>query len=233
MLRHTLLAPLAALLLCQPAVALPYQDGVVTVGDREFYVGPRESGNRILQKQYSDDQWSFWFAMMPWLDEFVRADPVLYDQRIEFNRSSYSAHQKAGEIPSLIRDSAVIQTDPALQVDGLTTWRTTSELLFFPVDSTLTYGADCPWSPQRPDFSLCVVTVAYPYGTNTLLIAKEFFPGPLEEYGPRIDAIARRMVEIAICLDVTDIPPAERETHIAGLRDDNPRLEGCHIDLTS
>ena len=54
------------------ASALPHDDGVVSVGDRQFFVGE-------LTQSFGDDARSFKFRHAPWLKVLLDNDPLLLD----------------------------------------------------------------------------------------------------------------------------------------------------------
>jgi len=74
---------------------------------------------------------------------------------------------------------------------------------------------------------------AFPYGEHISLVAKRFFPGTLDDIGHRFRDIAHRMVEVAICLDVTERSPDQQPSQPADALNENPALQDCKIDLIS
>lgn len=64
-----------------------------------------------------------------------------------------------------------------------------------------------------------------------MLKTRWFFPGPMSDIGQNFEPIAQRMIEIAICLDVTDQTEAERAQFEAETLVENPNLAYCSVAL--
>jgi len=72
------------------AVSLPYNDGIVSVADREFFVGE-------LSQSFGQDVRSFDFRHSPWLKEILDNDPLLWDPDVRFLRTGVPAIELIGE----------------------------------------------------------------------------------------------------------------------------------------
>jgi len=66
-----------------------------------------------------------------------------------------------------------------------------------------------------------------------VLTARKYFPGKLPEVSVNFEPIAARMIEIAVCLDVTDQSDADRQTRETELLEQNPDMSDCKISLSS
>ena len=106
-------AALIALFFLPPNVAsaLPHNDGVVSVGDREFLVGE-------LTQSFGDDTRSFKFRHAPWLKVLLDNDQLLLDQDIRFLRSGVPATDLVEYIPSYRRERMRLEDDPLYMADG-------------------------------------------------------------------------------------------------------------------
>ena len=92
------------------------------------------------------------------------------------------------------------------------------------------------WSvcPQDPgELNICSMRVSYPYGTNVVLTARKYFPGQMPDGSLSFEAIAMRLVEIAVCLDVTDRSEAERPLSEVEILDVSPNLSNCNTLISS
>ncbi|MEM9583696.1 MAG: hypothetical protein AAGA08_11325 [Pseudomonadota bacterium] len=218
---------LSAVFWCATAVAassLPYENGVLTVDTREFFIGapnrPVTPNLREWPLHYSD-----------WLGEFVKADPVLSKYRISFFKTGVPAAELIEGFAHSDVKQTIVETDPAFQVPNTRTLRQgRGRYLFYPESGNLKYSVRCGRNAQKR-FDFCSIMVVYPYAKNVALIAKRFFPGSLAEIGHTFDDIARRMVEIAICLDVTEKPLSDRTHTSNDILAKAPTLSGCDIDL--
>ncbi|MBL4917173.1 hypothetical protein [Szabonella alba] len=97
--------------------------------------------------------------------------------------------------------------------------------MFVPDDPAEPYSIRCGTRTGRLDeLSVCFLTVAYPPDNMIFLHARIYSPEPLEDLRGNFAAMAKRMREIAYCLDVTE---AERE--LALDPDGNPILGNCRV----
>ena len=210
-------------------MALPFENKIITVNKRNFFVGD-------VPKPAEDHDRSFLFKQSPWLDSFVNGEPFLFDQNVEFFRSGISAEELVGQLPRYVRKagSATLVSEAENKIDGYETYRYSSIILhFFPKDSSLTFSVICAEDLTESEFSLCHISAVYPYDTHVVLIAKEFFPGTLNEIGWKFDDMAQRMVEIAICLDVTEESVSDWPESLDDILEQNPGFLDCEIPLTS
>lgn len=223
------MAALAALLFVtsNESSALPYHDGVVSVADREFFVGQ-------LTDSFGDDARSFKFRHAPWLKAILDNDPMLSDQDVRFLRSGVPASELIGELPSQLRELERLEDDPLYMAEGhdVITFGNL-DLDIYPTSSSVNYSVSCTRGFEKGELNICGVRVAYPYATNVVLTARKYFPGRLPEISDDFERIAARMVEIAVCLDVTDRNDAERPISETELLEENPDLSDCSILLSS
>ena len=206
------------------ATALPYKDGILVVGDREFFVG--ETAN-----SYGESAWSFNVRHAPWLEDLLDNDPVLFDQGIRFFRSGVPATELVGSAPLQLRENEKWEDDPIYMAAGyeIVTFGDL-DMDVYPLNSPINYSVSCTrGGPEPGDLSICDVRAAYPYGTNVVLISREYFPDQMPEASRFFEVIASRMIEIAVCLDVTDQSEADRPKNEAEIFDENPDLSDCSI----
>ncbi len=209
------------------ASALPHSDGIVFVGDRDFFVGE-------LSQSYGEDARSFNFRHAAWLEVLLDNDPMLSDQDVRFLRAGVPASDLVGEVPSQLRENERIEDDPLYMAQGhnVITFGNL-DMDIFPRVSNINYSVVCTRGLDPGELNICDVRVAYPNGRFVLLTARKYFPGQLSEISGNFEHIASRMVEIAICLDVTDKSDSERPTSEAELLEQNPNLSDCEILLSS
>lgn len=208
-----------------PATALPIDDGIVTVDDRQFYVGPTD-------REWPDYANNFPLDYSEQLHHLLATDDALANYRIFLFQSGVPARaliQRDGRIGS---KKGPLSSDPALQIPNMITYANPQIYHVFPAGDALEYVAICTGPPDGL-LRFCRVEVVYPYAENVMLIADRFFPGTFAEVGPTFDAIAHRMIEIAICLDVTATPDADRPDSLDAVTTDHPELRDCKIDLLS
>ena len=211
-----------------PATALPHEDGIVFVGDRQFFVG-------ALTSSFGDDARSFDLRHAPWLKKLLDSDPLLADQNVRFLRSGVPAPNLIGKVSTQLRDSGRLEDDPHYMAEGhdVVTFGERHEYIY-PKDSPITYSVFCTRGGFNPgELNICDIAVAYPYGTNVVLTARQYFPGKLPEISATFEPIAARMTEIATCLDVTDKAIGEGPSSETAILDHHPDLTGCTILLSS
>jgi hypothetical protein len=207
--------------------ALPYDSGVVTVADREFYVGEVTPEYTRLLERFSEDGtdnsrvfvWRFSLE----LKRVVEQTPVLIGQGVEFLQTGIPAEQLINN-PSRVRngDFGVIADPLYASEDHLVLSNGYSDFRLLPINSNLTYSAFCVEGIEDGQFRYCALTVKYPYATHVALTTEEFFPGTLLEASSDFEEIARQMIQIAVCIDVTDRELSPEE-----------RFDNCKIDLSS
>ena len=93
------------------ASALPYNNGIVTVGDREFFVGE-------LTDSYAENARSFNFRHAPWLEEVLDNDPVLFNQDVRFFLAGVPAPDLVGDVSSRLREQDRLEDDPLYMAPG-------------------------------------------------------------------------------------------------------------------
>ncbi|WP_458791934.1 hypothetical protein [Yoonia sp. MH D7] len=221
---------LVAALMSTPYVvsALPHKDGIVSVGNREFFVGE-------LTKSFRDDSWEFDFRFALPLKILLDNDPLLSDQSVKFFSSRVPATELVGEFPTEMGKLERLEDDPAYMADGhdIVSFGYLDEYVY-PKNSPIKYSVFCVRGGFNPgELNLCDIAVAYPYASNVLLTARKYFPGKLPEISDNFEPIATRLIEIAVCLDVTDQSDAERRMRAAELLEQNSELADCKILIGS
>ena len=128
-----------------------------------------------------------------------------------------------------------LEDDPAYMAKGHDVYNVDNlDHYIHPKNSTIRYSVFCTRGGFNPgELDLCSIRVAYPYGTSVMLIASQYFSGKLPEISHNFEPIAARMLEIAICLDVTDESDAELPTSEIPMLEQNPDLKGCRILIGS
>jgi hypothetical protein len=208
--------------------ALPHHDGVVFVGNREFFVGE-------LTQSFGDDARSFDFRHAPWLKTLLDNDPLLGDQGVRFLRSGVPATDLIGEVPTQMRAQERLEDDPSYMAEehDVITYGNLDEYIY-PKDSSIKYSVFCTRGGLNPgELNICDIDAAYPYGANVVLTARKYFPGKLPEISSNFEPIAARMIEIAVCLDVTDKADDEPLPNERELLEQDPDLSDCRILLSS
>ena len=224
-------------------LANKFIDGVMHVNGRKFLMGDLHDWPKGAH-DYSVD---FMVRSSIWLRDFLDQDPVLMYQDFKIRRtqdSSFTATKYLASQMELIPDPARncstcyydLNVDPALQVDGYETYANGFGFLkFLPKSSDIAHVFQCELSRDGSQFgelSICSVTVVYPYATNIVLNGRRQRPGTVAEYGPSFAAIAKRMLEVVTCIDVTDSEDFEPSAGLSKLLENHPNLTGCRIDLT-
>lgn len=215
---------LIAIILLMPSLALslPHQDGVVTVGERDFYVGE-------LTDSFGEDAWSFSLRHAPWLKTLLDNDPMLSNYDVRFFRSGVPAIDLVDRTKSPSFERMTLEDDPQYMADNHVVFNIGDmDQYVYPKNSPLTYEVFCTRGGFSPGtLNLCDMIVVYPHGTNVALNARQYFPGALPEVSRNFELIAARMIEIATCLDITELHNAERLAREAELMDQNPSLIDC------
>lgn len=98
-------------------------------------------------------------------------------------------------------------------------------------DHMLTCGYALNLSDGR-NIEHCSLHASYPLDP-AIILRIELLGVPFREAALDAQATADRLREIALCLDVTEAPPAEPEAALAALLATNPRLERCEGLLLS
>lgn len=81
----------------------------------------------------------------------------------------------------------------------------------------------CSFVVLRNQFNVCRLNATYPYDPYIRLMSS-LNPTPTEEFGSNFGAVAARLREIAICLDVTDVAPEDRDSWAEQFRVQNPTV---------
>ncbi len=178
---------------------------------------------------------------MEWLVAVRDADPLLapYRPGLSVKRLPEPPVEVFADpgVPEAFGNRASVPD--ALVVEGLevqTRLDSTAErqFRFQPVGSEPDFQMTCLdlRDTEMASFAICTLLVTYPPDPDITLSAG-FYGKPFQELGPDLPAIAARMREIALCLDVTDAPPADPGAALAALLAAHPRLSGCEAKLFS
>lgn len=209
------------------AFALPYNNGIVVVGDREFFVGE-------LTDSLGASTQTFNFRHAPWLEDILNNDPVLFNQGVRFLRTGVPALDLVGDVSSELREQDRLEDDPLYMAPGHdVVVRGLRDMYIYPTNSSVNYSVFCTRSREPGELNLCSILVAYPYGTDVALTARRYFPGQLPDVSRDFEAIALRMIEIAVCMDVTDQSNADRPTSDVEVLENSPNMAECRILLSS
>lgn len=194
-----------------------FENGVMHVNGREFLMGDLHK----WPKASHDFRVYFMVRSSIWLREFLDNDPVLKYQDFDIRRTRNSTFTGDRYLASQMelapdppRDCKYcyydLSLDPVLQVDGYDTYSSGgTSLIFLPTDSAIAHGFRCSRKGGGAPFAEllgCSVIVVYPYATNIVLNGRRTLPGTVAEYGPSFAAIAKRMLEVVTCIDITDEP---------------------------
>ena len=224
-------------------LANEFIDGIMYVNGREFLMGDLHE----WPKGTHDYGVHFMIRSSIWLREFLDRDPILMYQDFDIRRTQdssfigtrYLEHQMAvAPDPSMgcLGCPYYPALDAVLQVDGYETYSNErGYLIFLPRSSDIAHGFRCRLArggTQSGELDSCSVTVVYPYATNIVLNGRRQRPGTVAEYGPSFAAIAKRMLEVVTCIDVTEKEMNDYSTGLSELLESHPNLIGCRIDLT-
>jgi hypothetical protein len=224
-------------------LANKFSDGIMYVNGREFLMGD------LHEWPKGTDDYSVHFMVRSsiWLRDFLNHDPVLMYHDFQIRRtqdSSYTGTKYLAKQMELAPDPSNdcstcfydLSVDPTLQVEGYEAYANGfGSLKFLPKSSDIAHIFHCELSrdgSQIGELSICSVTVVYPYATNIVLNGRRQRPGTVAEYGPSFGAIAKRMLEVVTCIDVTGKEDFEPSAGISELLERHPNLTGCLIDLT-
>ncbi len=211
----------------RPREGISYQDGILFLSDRRFAVSD-------LSQVVEEQDWKFNLRQSAWLAPVLNRDSVVQDWNVELIWAGVLGTElihKASEISQ--KPSAEQVTEPSRQFSGYDVFTVGSgHIYFFPKSSSLRFSASCGRELDSEDLNICHIHVVYPYDSYVVLRAHKFFPGVLHEVVPDIEDIAVRMVEIAICLDVTDQSDAEREAALQQLGS-AAELSECELQIGS
>lgn len=207
-----------------------YNDGILTLGGRDFFIGDTERRpESTLMPQFS-------FSWSPWLNSALSDDPILRGHSLRIQQTGVPSRELMETMMPSDTNFSVVVTDPNFLADGYRVNQTTGGLAFriIPINSEFDYLVTCSLARKWNNVSGCGLTVVYPYSTHVILKAdiSYIFAGgiALSDYAERAEDIASRLIEVAVCLDVT-----ERADEIDAVEflAENPRLEACEILLPS
>ncbi len=218
--------------------------GTVAVGSRIF-LAPGQPDRQPTGLPPADAPWmrvAVHLDEMDWLWEVLDADPLLgsYVPQIQILRGT--------EPPSILfSDDAVMESfgnresvPDELRLEGYDAQTRflegpPREFNFRPDVAAPDYMMRCAnytSDPQGGAFEYCALTASYPVDPSIALIAG-LFRAPFPELALDAPALVDRLREIALCLDVTEAPPADPEAALDALLAENPTLEGCANRLSS
>ncbi len=194
-----------------------------------------------LSSRYDDSPDFLPLTELDWIEEVEEADPLLGPQGTVLHV------RKLPSPPALLLSDEGIPgryqshdaVPEALRFDGLDV-RTSATV---PNPQIFTFRPNVPepdfvLTCMDPDlatgvFDFCQMLATYPLDPAITLKARFYRPIPIAELAPQLPAIAARMREIALCLDVTEAPPSAPEAALAALLEVNPTLSGCENKLSS
>lgn len=223
-------------------LANKFVDGIMHVNGREFLMGDLHE----WPKGTEDFSVEFMVRSSIWLREFLDRDPVLMFQDFDIRRTQdssftgerYLAHQMAvtpDPLMGCLGCPYYPADDAILQIDGYATYANErSALIFMPKSTEIAHAFRCSLArggAQSGELGSCSVTVVYPYATNIVLNGRRQFPGTVAEYGPNFSSIAKRMLEVVTCIDITGKEAFELSMGPTELLESHPNLTGCRIDL--
>ena len=221
---------LLAFILPSLVSAEAYNDGILKLGGRDFFVGDTERlPESTLMSQFS-------FSWSPLLNSALFDDPILRGHSLRIQQTGVPSRElMETKMPSDTNFSVVV-TDPNFLADGYRVNQTIGGLAFrvIPINSDFDYIVTCSLARKWNNVSGCGLTVVYPYSTHVILKANisYIFAGgvALSDYAQRAEGIANRLIEVAVCLDVTE---RAEEINAAEFLSENPKLEACNIHLPS
>ena len=224
-----ILLGLCAILIPNLLLAGPYNEGILTLGKRDFYVGQTdwEPTNLRIPR--------FYFADSEWLKSIWQADPILRDHTLFMQQTGIPSRQQMDRNRPSESRYRLLETDPDYLSDGYRVNRTIGGLsiALTPISSDLDYMVVCSDSNKRKKIMACSLKVVYPHSTHVILTARISYvlAGgiPLPVYAARVEGIAQRLVQFVSCLDVTDREPTDHLAHISHLPSDNPDFESCKM----
>lgn len=207
--------------------------GTVQVASRLFLVGEVPSA--------SDTQEDFLpLTRVRWAWRMIQDDPVLDGAVIQIERKPsppaflFSPEGITNQFPDTVR------VPDALQIEGYdmatNAGAVAREFLVRPDVPQPDFLVTCAAADDisEPDrLNLCVLLASYPLDPAITLEAALYFPPPFAVLHERFEPIADRLREVALCLDVTDSPPADPKAALAALLAANPTLEDCEDRLSS
>jgi hypothetical protein len=149
----------------------------------------------------------------PWLFEMRKTDPALYNVVfhiellnqdvgfvLDYETFASGGYQHVTGIPKrFLLDGYEARGE-----------RTLASLMYVPKDGRRDFAIRCYRQHDRENrrwrdtFGICIVSAAYPPDPKISLMARVYATEPFDEVSQRFDDIARRMREVAFCLDVTD-----------------------------
>jgi hypothetical protein len=210
----------------RPREGIPFQDGILTLSDRHFIVSD-------LARPVEKDDWRFSLRQSAWLAPILNEDPILQSWQVELIWAGVHGTQLLDSEEEVSQKPlATLVTDSADQIEGYTYYNLNQRhFYFFPKSSNLNYSVSCGNEPGSNELNICHIHALYPYDAYVVLRAMKFFPGKLSDVPLEFESIAARMVEIAVCLDVTDQSNTERDLFLR--QPDAVELTGCELTLGS
>jgi hypothetical protein len=203
------------------------------VASRLFLVGTEWS-------QFRSDTRTDFLALggLDWVQRLERNDPVLDGVLLEIRDRPSPAAYLLGLDRLYDHYPDRDRVPDAFRADGYVSATTDGEVarifVFHPdvpePDFRVNCSTDDPLVPADR-FLTCSFLASYPLDPEITLKASMFLPPPFSELQPRFEPIVERMREIALCLDVTDAPPADPQRALEALLAAKPRLEGCDGNL--
>lgn len=207
--------------LCATLIATPLAAQTVELSTRSFWLGERP--NTI-------DSFSPFIALrrIDWIAEILEADPTL--QRAVFHIEE--VHVSVADFVAGPDEREILLGPDRLpsqfnlldyQIYGPPVSTATS-FTYIPVEPGAGYLVHCGQRDDIERMSLCVVYASYAADDRIRLKARLYFPPDPIDRPDYFRNVAKRMREVARCLDVTDEPDRTQT--------DSPTLSGCRLELT-
>jgi hypothetical protein len=203
----------ACIAAAQPAHAEDPGSTLLHLGTRIFDVGVEADRLRGHPENEGETRRFIPVFDSPWLFEMRKTDPALYNVVfhiellnqdvgfvLDYERFARGDYQQVTGIPE------------RFLLDGYEARgnRTIESVMYVPKDAPRDFAIVCAREHDqenrrwRDSFLICFVHAAYPPDPKILLLARIYAAEPFDEVSQRFDDIARRMREVAYCLDVTD-----------------------------
>lgn len=203
-----------------------YSDtGIRTFGSRSFAVGTTPPTIR-------ESEWILAFSDYPELAAIRDADPILANVSVSFRRIAVSFSEIHLDDQKL-SEMLLLDDSSPWSIDGYETRRVPIErnarITYIDDLEPLVHVVKCAQYNDSNDFLTCDVNVAYPFDKNIQLLGRWTWPRPTEFAKSHFDDIALRLLEVALCLDVTNDPRILDEN----LLDPEKMLLDCRELLTS
>jgi hypothetical protein len=212
-MRLSIAAVAACIAATHPAHAEDAGSTLLHLGSRIFDIGVEAERLRGHPENEGEKRRFIPVFESPWLFEMRKTDPALYNVVfhiellnqdvgfvLDYERFASGGYQHVTGIPDrFLLDGYEARAE-----------RTIASLMYVPKDGRRDFAIVCYRQHDRENrrwrdtFGICIVSAAYPPDPKISLMARVYATEPFDEVSQRFDDIARRMREVAYCLDVTD-----------------------------